>query len=77
MSLASIRHCSDTPFMENSTKQNKIGSVINHLQFIITKILSDKLIYVASDVRITARDLKKRLIFNTYWSFNTYIRNVI
>ena len=72
-SLASIRHRSDTPFMENSTKQNKIGSVINHLQFIITKILSDKLIYVASDVRITARDLVKRLIFNTYWSFNTYM----
>ena len=70
-SLASIRHCSDTPFMENSTKQNKIGSVINHLQFIITKVLSDKLIYVASDVRIAARDLVKRLIFNTYWSFNT------
>ena len=59
--------------MENSTKQNKISSVINHLQFITTKVLSDKLIYVANDVRIAARDLVKRLIFNNYWSFNTYM----
>ena len=59
--------------MENSTKQNKISSVINHLQFITTKVLSDKLIYVASDVRIAARDLVKRLISNNYWSFNTYM----